>query len=491
MPGVLNRPVRTSRRRSGGEAGFMLVEVMVSAVLLIVLSLGTLSLIDGSQNMSAQSRNKSIASNLAHVALDRVRQSKFTTATNFTTVDDPRAVDGRTYHVVTTGTWSSAVGSVTGCTKSSGNAGQYVHVSSTVTWTGMGNVRPVVADTIIAPRAGEVDVSTGSFVFQAQNVAGLPLSGAVFSMNGQSLTTGTAGCVAFLSVPPGTYTTTYSKVGGYVATTGVGTGSYDAIVTKGNASSKTVLLDVAAKITPISFKREDGSTPLPTWGSYSLSSNRGQDFLDKYYGTAGTSLTNTTTTLFPFANGYQVYAGDCTGNDPTFYKTTYATTFPESAVAPAPGATVGATAYLRKVTVTATNVPKNGVVGFNFYANHATTLMASCTLTGGRITGTNTGVDSAGTNPSILITNTTSKAGTVTYTDDLPYGVYSLCLDYNNKAYTYKASASAINNTPPSSSPLAPSGTLTVQFSGTTPVPTTPSVTPVTGTCTDANQSNG
>jgi len=467
----------------------MLIEVMVSAVLVIVLALGTLKVIDTSGNVSSQQRSRGIASNLAHAALDRVRQSKFTAATNFTTTTNPVGVDGRTYNVTTTGQWTSSVGSFNSCvTSSSGNAGQYVKVTSTVSWAGMGSVAPVTAQTLVSPRPGEVNNSTGSFLFMVQTAAGTPVSGATVTMNGSSLTTGTAGCVAFLAVPPGTYTATYAKAGGYVATTGASTGSYQAVVTKGNASSKTVLLDVAAKITPVTFVRDDATTG-PLWTSYSVSSNLGVDYVgSSSVGTPSTAITNTTTTLFPFSAGYQVYSGNCVGNNPLFYKSSFNTTFPASAVLPAPGATVPATAYMRKVSITVKNVTKNSALGFNVYANKATSLMSTCTESAGRITVTNTGVDATTTNTNVKVTNATSKIADVTFTDDLPYGVYSYCFDYSGSYYLFNKNSSSpapispYNNTPAGGTP-APTASASLDMNSPTLI--LQAATTATGSCVD------
>jgi Tfp pilus assembly protein PilV len=441
MPGTTRRSTAGPVRVSADEAGFMLVEVIVSAVLLLILALGTLSLIDGSQNTSAQQRSKGIASNLGHQALNRIRQSKFTTATNFTTTATPVPIDGRSYTVTTTGVWSSAIGSTTTCTTStSGNPGQYLTVTSSVTWTGMGKVAPVTANTLITPRPGEVSTTTGTYMITVQTAAGVPLAGATVTMNGTTLATSAAGCVAFTGLAPGTYTTSYAKTGGYVATTGSGTGYYDAVVTKGNASSKTVQLDLAAKITPVNFKRDDGTTPNPTWNSYSFSSNQGADFLKDYPGTVyAPSLTNSAT-LFPFVGGYQVYSGTCVGNNPTFYMSTFGTTFPESAVAPGAGATVAATAYLSKVTIKVTGVTKTTTIGSNLYPTTSTALMASCTEAAGpRVSVTNNGSAVTG-NPSVAITNSpASGSGDVTFTDDLPYGTWTYCVDNGSKYRLFKS----------------------------------------------------
>src|ERR1044071_2426407 len=280
--------MQTTSRRGGqgsskplaAEEGFALVEVMVSAVLLIVLALATLSLIDRSQTSSSQQRSKGVASAIASADLNRMRQTKFTDSSNFATTSKERGVDGITYTVTSKGEWTSAAGILTTCTKpSTGNPGQYVRLTSTVTWPGMGTVKPVTAETLLVPRAGETTIASGAFSLKVLNAAGLPVSGVSVVMNGQTLVTSAAGCVIFTSVPPGTYNVTYTKAG-YVATNGVGTGTYTATVTKGTTASKTVGYDIPVKITPIRMYRDAGSGAASTtqltggWTTYSVSAGQ-------------------------------------------------------------------------------------------------------------------------------------------------------------------------------------------------------------------------
>jgi len=444
-----------------GEDGFALIEVMVSAVLLIGLALATLSLIDNSQASSSQQRSKGIASALASADLGRMRQTKFTTSTNFTTTTTTRGVDNINYTVTSKGEWTSAAGVLTTCTKpSTGNPGQYVRLTSTVTWPGMGGVKPVTAETLLVPRSGEVAITAGAFSLKVLTAAGNPVSGVSVVMNGQTLVTSAAGCVVFTSVPPGTYNVTYSK-SGYIATSGATPGVYVATVTKGTTASKTVGYDIPAKITPIPMFREVSGLPPATpsaviWNTYSVSAGQGVDFLGSYNWNATNAGSGTS--LYPFIGGYQVYAGNCPGNNPAVYDGGFGTTFPLSSVAPDPGTTAIGTAYMRQAMLSVTGVPVGQKINVQWLPNSASTDMAGCTEKPAPVQVQNTGTTTAA-----LAVNT-----------DMPYGVYSYCVDNaaassssTRRRYVWSGSTNAYNNTPANGSP-APTGTKSVPFSNVT-----------------------
>jgi Tfp pilus assembly protein PilV len=456
MPGMTRRPEpsRIPRLASvrANQDGFMMIEVIVSAVLLIVLSLATLKLIDGSTNVSAQQRSKAIAANLAENDLDRMRQMKFASSSNFSTRSFPRGVDNRTYTVVSTGTWTSDEGTFASCTTSTvGNPGQYIRVTSTVTWSGM-TVAPVTAATLITPRPGETSITTGAFMVKIQSAAGLPVANATISMGGRSLITGAAGCALFTGLAPGTYPVTYSAPGMITPDQATPSpGSYSAVVTKGNTSSKVVLLDVPAKVTPITFKREDGTASA--WTSYSMRS--GTDYANKWtFPSAGSYAS--TAQVFPFLAGYQVWAGDCAGNNPSTYNGSFFTNFPQAAVATPAGSAPAATAYLRTATLTVKNVPKSSVVNVYFKADTpGTAAMLNC---------------AAGRTTAATFTNgSTAVAASQNLSIDLPYGTYDWCVDASKPALgNYKNTAANVYSNTPTGGAPAPTTSLQVDVSNPT-----------------------
>ncbi|WP_445150034.1 hypothetical protein [Baekduia sp. Peel2402] len=439
------------------EDGFALIEVMVSAVLLIGLALATLSLIDNSQASSSQQRSKGIASALASADLGRMRQTKFTTSTNFTTTATTRGVDNINYTVTSKGEWTSAAGVLTTCTKpSTGNPGQYVRLTSTVTWPGMGAVKPVTAETLLVPRSGEVAITAGAFSLKVLTAAGSPVAGVSVVMNGQTLVTSAAGCVVFTSVPPGTYNVTYSK-SGYIATSGATPGIYVATVTKGTTASKTVGYDIPAKITPVPMFREVSGLPSTTpttagWTSYSVSAGQGVDFLGTYLWNATNAGSGTS--LYPFIGGYQVYAGNCAGNNPALYDGGFGTTFPLSSVAPDPGTAAIGTAYMRQATIKVSGAPNNQKVGVYLLPSSTSADMAGC--------------DRAFAPTALQAANSSTVAMSTTF--DAPYGIYTYCIDNGastqaaGRRYVYPAASNAYNNTPANGSPSPTTATPTLDY---------------------------
>lgn len=75
-PRAQARPLRGGALRSD-ERGIMIVEVLTSAVLLVVTSLATVALIDRAGALSSDNRARSVATGLAQQDQDKVRQIPF------------------------------------------------------------------------------------------------------------------------------------------------------------------------------------------------------------------------------------------------------------------------------------------------------------------------------------------------------------------------------------------------------------------------------
>ncbi|HEU4975885.1 MAG TPA: hypothetical protein VFT50_12400 [Baekduia sp.] len=179
-----------------------MVEVMVSAVLLVVMALATFSLIDHAGEASGQNRARAVASNLAHTELDRLRQLSFDAARTYHAVSAPKVVGGIRYTVASTAAWTADEGHALTCTASDGSGGaQYLRISSSVTWSAMGSAEPVVAESILTPRARDLDPSAGSLAFKVEDSLGQPVPGVTVRAGGESLVTDEAGCVVFGRLP--------------------------------------------------------------------------------------------------------------------------------------------------------------------------------------------------------------------------------------------------------------------------------------------------
>src|SRR4051812_20890528 len=120
MPGIPSRPYpyRTPRLLREDD-GFGLIEVMVSAVLVVVLALATLKLLDGAQRVSSNNRSRDVAAQLAQSAQDAIRQMPITAlAGGYHPGPATQQVGGITYTIDSTADWVQDSGGPVTCSTS-------------------------------------------------------------------------------------------------------------------------------------------------------------------------------------------------------------------------------------------------------------------------------------------------------------------------------------------------------------------------------------
>jgi Tfp pilus assembly protein PilV len=424
------------RDRLASEAGFGMIEVMVSMVLLTVMALATLSVIDKSQSQAAFGRSRAVAADLAHDDLNRLRQLKFSLVSgqNYQSQQKPAPIDGVQYTITSTVDWATDSGVETSCTTpTTGGNSTYLHITSKVTWPAMGSSAPVVADSIMAPRGKEANRTAGSLMVKVQDRDGKPVSGATVTVAGQSLATSTAGCVFFPQINAGQWPVTVAKSGSpydWVDTDGNSPGQSTASVVAGDVSTSSVSIDQPVIFNPVSFYREDGATT--TWNSLTATEQtKTYTFPQTPTSTKVGSLS--TAKLFPFVDGWSLYAGSCAGNAPSTWATNTATALPGASFTTPPtprNAPVPGKAYLRNVTLKLTDSAGETV---NW---KVAPLLTDATYT--QMTGCGE------TYPSGSYTSTAGTAKTLSF--DLPYGLYTLCAENtkvgtnNYRYYVYNSS---------------------------------------------------
>ncbi|WCB94767.1 hypothetical protein DSM104299_03506 [Baekduia alba] len=416
-------PATRLRARLAGEAGFSMIEVMVSMVLLTALSLATLSVIDRSTAASAKVRSKSVASDIAHEDLNRMRQLKFTLASSasYRSVSTETGVDKVPYTVTSTANWATDSGVETSCaTPDTAGTSQYLRIRSSVSWPNMDGAAPVVADSIMAPRGKEANRTAGSLMVKVQDRGAAPVAGATVTAAGQSLVTSAAGCVFFPAINAGQWPVTVTKGGSpwnFMDTDGNSPGATTASVVVGDVSTASVTFDQPSIFSPVAFYREDGTTPT-TWTSVSIST---QTKTLPPATSASPVASFTTAKLFPFAAGWSFYAGSCAGNNPANYASNSSTALTNSSIIPTPGTTVpDGRAYLRRLTLHLTD--SNIASGSEavrayitpYYDSTYTYMTATCESL-------------PGTPPGGTITSVAPNATDVAF--DMPYGLYSVCAE--------------------------------------------------------------
>lgn len=426
---------RLSLSRLRSESGFALVEVMVSAVLLVVVGLATFSVIDQSAGQSASNRSRAIAVSLAEQDQDRLRAIPFTALgdVNETTT---KTIRGITYTVVSQAQYASDTAGVVPCAAGSG-AVQYLQIGTTVTWPNMKSVKPVRVESLVTPNVGNVD--GGALVVVLTKADGTPQPGIPVTAAGATKTTDTGGCARWTNLTPGSYTVSFSQPG-YLTPGGVQAVSDSVSVVTKQTSNVSYSYDQAATINA-SFKFLDGTAD--TWSSVTVASGTAVRVMP-VSASSNQFSSFAVAGLYPFVGGYKVYAGRCAGNNPETYASGFFGTNPGAAVIPAPGSTAPASAYLRRITLTIskTNATTLGTRQPRIQVSPLTSdsLMAGCTESLARYAG-NAAVASVSSNNRI----------------DLPFGLWNVCVDDNRNTNSVRV-YTTVNNTPAGSTTYPPTG---------------------------------
>ncbi len=196
--------------------GFTLIEVIVSALILVVVSLAVLTAFDGASKASGLSKSKSTAASIAQQDQERLRGMRPAELMAMGT-SDPRPVpaDGLTYTVTSKAEYRLEATTTNGCT--GGQRDERLTIVSTVEWDGMG-YRPVRVESMIAPPLESTTGTQGSAVLRLvradgiTGVSGVPV-GFAGPQSGLPVSTGTEGCAFFGNYLTGAYTYTFSRAG--------------------------------------------------------------------------------------------------------------------------------------------------------------------------------------------------------------------------------------------------------------------------------------
>jgi Tfp pilus assembly protein PilV len=339
------------RRNTTREDGFLLVEVMVSAVVLLIIAMATLQLIERSGKQTGADRSRGVATSLAQGDQDRLRALKPSDLANWATATSTKVVDGVAYTVVSEvdpTRNASATGGQSVCASAGTGTADYYRLKSTVTWPNMNTIAPVELATIRS--TGITDPTKGSVTLQLTNEAGQGVSGVSVTAGSLSATTNSSGCVSFSGLAPGALTVSWAKFG-YVDWNGVGNPSKPTTVVANQNQSLAAAYDLAASM-DVTFVGTDAVNPAATWPSASI--YNGGKTITRTTTAGGTPTTITSPDSYPFNSGYTAFAGNCAGNNPqnAAYTGSF-TSLPAAGSAVAgPGAkNVPVLGYLRKVTI--------------------------------------------------------------------------------------------------------------------------------------------
>jgi type II secretory pathway pseudopilin PulG len=461
----------SERLQPGGQEGFLLVEVIVSALLVGLIVVATFNGFDVVNRAQADDRAHDQAVILAAQSQEQMRTDPVTTlqALENSPHTYTQTINGTTYEIKQEAAPSNGSANTTGCSaiETTRQNGANVLISSSVTWPRLGvSKRPEVKlSSIITPPTGSgLEIDVGNAPAPTAGVGGVTASVTFTPVNSttpQTLegTTSSAGCVVFGDIEATAATVEIHEKSGFVTPTGAlkvqpkevklapNITIHDPVVYnqggaikanfkwKGESVSGDTFVTFNTSLTE-SPHFEVGSTHF----TYEGSEEEYQAETGKYASSATTAKGTRYSTgdLFPFLapNLWLVYAGDCLENNPH---------------------EINAAIENKEVLVTAggtteVNVP---ISKTSLLAREGTLKSPSSAVSGLEVKLTNTACAASVTpnNASKLnltrIQKTTSE-GMLEFPYQ-PFGAYELCVASSAKKKRYKYSAS--NTTEAGTSP--------------------------------------
>lgn len=312
--GMHTRARQRLAQADSGEDGFVIIEVLVSALILAMVAGAVLALITATTHSAASERNHSVAYGLAQEDQARLRTMRLSSLNQ---VFPPRTVEvgGTKFEVRSVGRFVNNSSGTRSCSSGEASA-DYVEISSTVSSATLLN--PVSIRSVVAPSNGSLDPSHGTLAIQASNGAGKPVSGVTASISGPTSATGSTGeegCVIFADIPAGTYRLTTGG-GGLINREGLTSETLNSVSVPASATQQiSVYWDLAGQIAPSFLYAEPGNPTLQTAAIDSMmvfNSEGGKPAA--LYGSPGTyppSPALEAKTAYPFAAPWAAYAGSC------------------------------------------------------------------------------------------------------------------------------------------------------------------------------------
>jgi Tfp pilus assembly protein PilV len=410
---TVTRVAKHARARTTHEAGFGLIEVLVSALLVVLISLAVYAGLDAASATSGTNKHRGLAAAIAQQDQDRMRAMAVGELSNHR-LTQTLPVNGVLYTVVSKADWTTDSSGTASCTGTDARA-NYLRISTNVSWNGM-RVKPINIESIVAPPNGSFGPTEGSLAVQVNDRNGVGVPGVTATLSGArdySDVTNASGCVLWGYLPVGSYTVTISRAG-YIDPLGVATPSKPVTVVGQATTTLAFDYDAAATIVA-SFDTWNGTAWVPVTGGGAYFSSVSTTSSRTVHGTGTRVPSISATPLWPAASGYGVYAGDCAGSDPLAYGL------------PATTATVNPGAV--------TNV-----------AVHEPPINLKVTSNGAGVVNTSVRLTATGSGCGAVLSTTTDSTGFIADRPQ-PIGTYTACNQFDEAGQTKRVSTSVSNTT--------------------------------------------
>jgi Tfp pilus assembly protein PilV len=305
------------RALRAAEGGFALIEVLVSAGLVMVIAAGVLGGVDAPGLLSGRDQSSSQAASLAQKDQELLRSTPIATLINgpLNVTRPPATIDQKTYTVTSKVTWVTDSGSSLSCATSDTTTGDYLKLQSTVTESSL--KKPVVIESLLAPPNGSLASKKGNLGVLVTDEQGQPEAGVPVTLTpgGTTISSDANGCVFFGLLTPGQYTVKLSKAG-WVDKDGNAAPTQTATVSSGNTALVQQQYAQAITVTTNVWTPAYGTDKLSAARAITVA-NAGMTAGSKLVNAANQTVTQVVAgQLFPFTDGYSVWTGACANSNP-------------------------------------------------------------------------------------------------------------------------------------------------------------------------------
>jgi type II secretory pathway pseudopilin PulG len=358
--------------RNRGERGFTVVEIVLAASIFAVVMAAAALGLGQALSITRGNRSRSVAANLASQKMDQAQTTSFS-ALPLGETSSTQVVDGVPYTVVQDDEWVAPSATAGPCDTGGGGAPAYLRVTVMVTWPNMHGVQPVQSQTLVAPPVGAYSANSGGVAVSVRDAQAQPQNGTLVTLSGSSTSsqyTTADGCAFFAYQTPGSYTV---KLNMPLFVDGQGTPNPTQTVTvvAGSTVSAHFDYDLGATLSLTLIGSSGGLPPdgLPVTVGNSHLLPIGTRVIAGQVGAV-----RIVPNLFPYSDGFELWAGDCADSDPLGTDPNGVPYYPgasrEEAIDVSPGATSTGTVTLQSVQVRVRDSGNKPVVGAVVTVSH-------------------------------------------------------------------------------------------------------------------------
>ncbi len=309
------------RHAGAGESGLTLIELMVAITIFAIAITGIAAMANSGLNLARNNRNRSIAANLASEQVDAFRAASFEdVVADVGQTTETETVNDVDFEVVRQLSWVDQESESGACDVSitSGLTPRLLRVVIDVKWTAMGGIDPVRSETVLTPPIGQFDPTKGNIAVRIFDREAGPGFGHPVTVTGpdnppHQVTiddNGEVGCAFFPALTPGMYTVTLGTAG-FVDRQGLAGPQQTIAVSSGTVSSVQFDYDQASSISATLSVPGGGTVPADV--PLTIGNNQILPLGTRVVPGSGT--VRLLSDLFPFADGYHIWAGSCADAD--------------------------------------------------------------------------------------------------------------------------------------------------------------------------------